>query len=100
MWVHCAVCKPFAMIVGSFAINVGLTAFLFAMIASPKRPSFASRSCFVCKPLHIGRWGHGVGQTGRVLFYGCADAGTVDGTGAADRTRGVCGAVVSRSVRL
>ena len=42
------------MIVGSFAIIVGLTAFLFAMIVSPDRPLFASRSCFVCKPLQVG----------------------------------------------
>src|SRR5712671_5792436 len=54
MWVCRAVCKPFAMIVDSFAINVGLTAFLFAMSASPKQPLFASRSSFVCKPLHVG----------------------------------------------
>ena len=38
-----AVCKPFAMMVGSFAINVGLTAFLFSMTVSPNRPLFASR---------------------------------------------------------
>ena len=42
------------MILGLFAIIVGLSREGLAMIVSPKTPMFASRSRFLCKPLHIG----------------------------------------------
>jgi len=43
-----------AMIVSRFAIIVGLSVGLLAMIVSPKTPVFASRSHFLCKPLQVG----------------------------------------------
>ena len=42
------------MILGLFAIIVGLSREGLAMIVSPKTPMFASRSRFLCKPLQIG----------------------------------------------
>jgi len=47
------VCKLFALIAGPFALRVGQKPFLFALVVGREMLLFASRACFIRKPLQL-----------------------------------------------